>query len=127
MNIRPLLKFGVLSAGQICAVAQREDRSVPRAMNLHQAVELALEHNHVVRISSLKVEEAEHAKEVPRTAYLPVLRNYSVFTHVTDTQFIGIPAVALGVVVGSTIPSSTAVLCHGGKPSRPAAQVWFSR
>jgi outer membrane protein TolC len=49
-------------------------------MNLQKAVELALEHNHDVRISSLKVQEDEHAREVARSAYLPVLRN--------DTSFI---------------------------------------
>jgi outer membrane protein TolC len=114
MNIRPLLIFGVLSAGQICAVAQREDPSVPRTMNLHQAVELALKHNHVVRIASLKVEEDEHAKEVARSAYLPVLRNDSVFAHLTDTQFIAIPAGAFGVVDGSAIPSRSFVINQGG-------------
>ena len=44
-------------------------------MNLQQALGLALEHNHDVRISSLKVEEDEHAKEVARSAYFPVLKN----------------------------------------------------
>jgi outer membrane protein TolC len=114
MNIRLLLIFGVLSAGQICAVAQREDPFVSRTMNLHQALELALQHNHVIRIASLKVEEDEHAKEVARSAYLPVVRNDSVFAHLTDTQFVGIPAGAFGVVGGTTIPSSTLVLNQGG-------------
>ena len=68
MNIRPLLLIGVLSAGQICAVAQQESPSVPRTINLDQAVELALKHNHAVRIASLKIEEKQHAKEVARSA-----------------------------------------------------------
>ena len=63
MNIRPLLLLVALSAGQISAVAQREDPSVPGTMNLNQAVELALKHNHVVRLASLKIEEDEHAKD----------------------------------------------------------------
>jgi outer membrane protein TolC len=113
MIIRPLLLLSVLSAGQICAVAQKEDDPVPRALNLQQAVELALKHNHDVRISSLKVEEEEHAKQVARSAYLPVLKNNSTFAHATDTEFIGIGAGSLGTVGGSALPSKTIVLNQG--------------
>jgi outer membrane protein TolC len=115
MNIRPLLLAVVLSAGQTCAVGQREDPSVPRTVNLQQSVELALKHNHLVRIASLKVEEDEHAKEVARSAYLPVIRNDSLFTHVTDTQLIGIPAGAFGSVGGNPIPASSSIISQGGK------------
>ena len=115
MNIRQLLIFAVLSAGQILALAQREDVSVPRALNLQQAVELALEHNHDVRISSLKVQEEQHAKEVARSAYLPVLRNDSMFVHLTDTQLIAIPAGNFGTVGGTPIPSHTSTISQGGK------------
>jgi len=115
LNIRLLLIFSVLSAGQICAVAQRENSSVPRTMNLRQAVELALEHNHDVRISSLKVEEDEHAKELARSAYLPVLRNDTSFVHVTDTQLIEIPAGSLGSVGSNAIPPRDHILNQGGR------------
>ena len=114
MNFRPLLVFSILSAGQICAVAQKDDLSVPR-MNLQRAVELALEHNHNVRISSLKVEEDEHAKEVARSAYLPVLRNDTSFLHLTDTQLIEIPAGSLGSVGSNPIPSRDHILNQGGR------------
>ena len=113
MSIRPLLIYSVLLAGQICAAAQQPEPSAPRTMSLQQAVDLALKHNHVVRIASFKVEEDQHAKEVARSAYLPVLRNNSAFTHVTDTQFIAIPAGALGVVGGTSIPSAKLVLSQG--------------
>lgn len=113
MSIRPLMIYGVLLAGQICAVAQQPEPSAPRTMNLQQAVDLALKHNHVVRIASFKVEQDQHAKEVARSAYLPVLRNTSGLSHVTDTQFIGIPAGALGVVGGIPIPSNALVLNQG--------------
>ena len=85
--------------------------SVPRTINLHEAVELALKHNHFVRIASLHVEEEQQAKEVARSAYLPVIRNDSAFFHVTDTQFIEIPAGALG----NGVPSQSAVLNQGGR------------
>ena len=113
MNIRPLFVLGVLSAGHIFASGQKEDSSVSRTVNLQQAVVMALEHNHDVRISLLQVEESEHAKQIARSAYLPVLNNHSTFAHATDTQFIGIPAGALGTVGGNTIPSHTLVLNQG--------------
>jgi outer membrane protein TolC len=112
MNIRGLLIFSALSAGQICAVAQ-EESSVPRTMNLQQAVRLALEHNHDVRISSLKVKEDEDAKEVARSAYFPALNNHSTFAHATDSQFIGIPAGALGKVGGTTLPTQALIVNQG--------------
>jgi outer membrane protein TolC len=84
-------------------------------MNLRQAVELALEHNHDVRISSLKVEEDEHAKELARSAYLPVLRNDTSFVHVTDTQLIEIPAGSLGSVGSNAIPPRDHILNQGGR------------
>jgi outer membrane protein TolC len=115
MNFRRLLIVGVLSAGHISAVAQREDPSATRSINLQQAVELALEHNHNVRIASLKVEEDEHAKEVARSAYLPVLRNDSVFTHLTDTQLIEIPSGAFGTVGNTPIPSHTSIINQGAE------------
>ena len=115
MTIRPFLIYSVLLAGQICAVAQQPEPSAPSTINLRQAVDLALKHNHVVRIASFKVEEGQQAKEVARSAYFPVLRNNSAFTHVTDTQFIGIPPGAFGVVSGSAIPSRTLIVNQGGQ------------
>jgi outer membrane protein TolC len=113
MNLRPVLILTVLSAGHLYTVAQREDFSVPRTINLQQAVALALKHNHDVRISSLKVEEDERAKEAARSAYLPAIKNESTFARATDTEFIGIPAGSLGTVGGSALPVQTLVLNQG--------------
>jgi len=97
------------------ALAQQPESNAPHSLNLHQAVELALKHNHVVRIASLHVEEEEHAKEVARSAYLPTIRNDSAFAHATDTQFIGIPAGGLGVVGNSAIPARLLTISQGEK------------
>jgi len=97
------------------ALAQQPESNVPRRLNLHDAVELALRHNHVVRITALHVEEQQHAKEVARSAYLPTIRNDSVFAHATDTQFIAIPAGALGVVDGTAIPGRQFTINQGDK------------
>ena len=97
------------------ALAQQPESNVPRRLNLHEAVELALRHNHGVRIAAFHVEEEQHAKEVARSAYLPTLRNDSMFAHASDTQFIAIPAGGLGVVSGTSIPARQFTINQGDK------------
>jgi outer membrane protein TolC len=86
-----------------------------RRITLDEAVQLALKHNHIVRMAGYKVEEKEHAKDVVHSAYFPVLRNDTNVLEVTDTQFIGIPAGSLGNVDGTAIPASSTVLNQGGR------------
>jgi len=97
------------------ASSQQPESNVPRRLDLHEAVELALKHNHVVRIAALHVEEERHAKEVARSAYLPTIRNDSEFAHATDTEFIGIPAGAFGTVGGNVIPPRQFNINQGDK------------
>ena len=97
------------------ASGQQADSNPQRTITLHEAVEMALKHNHVVRIASFQVEEREHAREVARSAYFPVLRNDSTFIHVTDTQNIEIPAGGLGVVGTNAIPPQPLIINQGGK------------
>src|SRR5262249_17608848 len=115
MNLRPILIAVVLFVGHECVLGQQTNSTAPRAINLHEAVELALKHNHVVRIATLHVEEQQHAKEVARSAYFPTLRNDTSFFHVTDTQFIEIPAGAFGVVGNTALPSKAFVINQGGQ------------
>jgi outer membrane protein TolC len=97
------------------AFAQQPESNVPRRLTLHEAVELALKHNHSVRIAALHVEEEQHAKEVARSAYLPTIRNDSEFAHLTDTEFIGFPAGSLGTVANSAIPPAQVTINQGEK------------
>jgi outer membrane protein TolC len=97
------------------ALAQQPGSNVPRRLNLQEAVELALKHNHSVRVAALHVEEEQHAKEVARSAYMPTIRNDSAFAHATDTQFIGFPAGSLGTVGNSAIPSRSLIISQGEK------------
>lgn len=94
---------------------QKTVSTVPRTINLQEAVELALKHNHNVRIAAFHVDEEQHAKEVERSAYLPKIRNDSEFVHATDTEFIGIPAGGLGVVANSAIPARPLIINQGEK------------
>jgi outer membrane protein TolC len=107
-----LLATGLCLA--VSASAQESPRTAPRHIRLQEAVQLALQHNHLVRIAEYKTEEKQHAKEVARSAYLPTLRNDTSVLNVTDTQFIGISAGSLGVVSGTPIPGRNVILNQGG-------------
>ena len=104
-----------LSMGVALLQGQQTVSTASRTINLHDAVKLALKHNHVVRIAALHVEEEQHAKEVARSAYLPKIRNDSTFGHLTDTQFIAIPAGAFGALGGNTIPPQPFNINQGDK------------
>jgi outer membrane protein TolC len=95
------------------AQGQQSGSTAPRTVILDEAVELALKHNHAVRIAAYHVEEEQHAKEVARSSYLPTLRNDSIFAHLTDTQFIALPMGSLGVVGASAIPSRQFIINQG--------------
>jgi outer membrane protein TolC len=112
-----LVKFLVAGLSFFCglSVARAQDQAAtPRHITLQEAVQLALKHNHVVRIAQLQVEEKQHAKDVAKSAYFPLLRNESRAFHVTDTQFIQIPAGSLGTVAGTPIPERPDILNQGG-------------
>src|SRR5271165_5647447 len=91
------------------------DSAPPRHISLHEAIELALKHNHNVRIAAFKVEEKQHTKEVAKSAYFPTIRNDSNFIHLTDTQLIQIYAGSLGTVAGSPIPAANSIINQGGR------------
>jgi outer membrane protein TolC len=115
VKLRCAFTAAALILGAALVQGQQEGSTTSRTIGLHEAVELALKHNHVVRIAVLHVEEEQHAKEVARSAYLPTIRNDSAFAHATDTQFIGIPAGGLGVVGNSPIPGRLLTLSQGDK------------
>ena len=64
-----LLLAALLLAAHSPSVAQNTGSGTARHLRLDEAVQLALTHNHLVRIASLRVEEEQHAKEVSRSAY----------------------------------------------------------
>ncbi len=115
MNSRSVFLATFLAASSAASLhAQEAKTPAARHLALDEAVQLALKHNHVVRIAGYKVEEKQHAKEVARSAYFPLLRNDSGVLRVTDTQFVGIPTGALGTVDGTPIPGRSVVLNQGG-------------
>jgi len=112
--------------------AQEGKHAEPRHITLEEAVQLALKHNHIVRITAFSVQEKEHAKDIARSAYFPLLRNDSGVVHVTDTQLIGIPAGALGTVSGTPLPDRSIILNQGGHTfitsgtslTQPLSELW---
>jgi len=90
------------------------DNPAARHITLQEAVQLALHHNHVVRVAGFQVEEKHHAKDTARSSYFPTLRNDTSVMTVTDTQFIAIPAGSLGTPANTPVPSRTVVLNQGG-------------
>ena len=90
------------------AGAEETGNTAPsRHMTLQEAVQLALKHNHNIRIAGYTVEEKRQAKAVAKSFYFPSIRNDSSFMHVTDTQLVEINAGSLGLANGTAIPSAT--------------------
>jgi outer membrane protein TolC len=119
----------------ICVVrlgAQEAKPSEPRHITLEEAVQLALKHNHVVRIAAYGVQEKERTRDIARSAYFPLLRNDSNVVHITDTQFIGIPGGALGTIGGTPLPERSIILNQGGRTlitsgtslTQPLSELW---
>ena len=106
--------FGLLFSAMTCAAfAQEREGPAARRITLREAVDLALAHNHVVRLAQLSVDEKEHAKAVAKSGYFPQVRNDTTLVHLTDTQLIEIPAGVLGAGV-TPIPPHNLVLNQGG-------------
>src|SRR5277367_810930 len=109
--IAALLFLGALTFAR----AQQQAATSSRHLTLQEAVQLALKHNHVVRIAGLRVEEMQHAKEKAKSGYFPTIQNESRAFTVTDTQFIQIAAGSLGTVSGTPIPTESETLNQGGR------------
>jgi outer membrane protein TolC len=84
-------------------------------VTLQEAVQLALKHNHNIRIAGYTVEEKRQAKEFAKSSYFPSIRNDSSFVHVTDTQLVQINAGSLGLADGTAIPPVNRILNQGGR------------
>jgi outer membrane protein len=110
-----LLLIALVLSGTLASAGEPAGSVPARRITLHEAVQLALQHNHSVNIAKYKVEEKQHAKEVAKSEYFPTIRNESNFIHVTDTQLLEIAAGGLGVAAGSLIPPVNTILNQGGR------------
>jgi outer membrane protein TolC len=111
-----ILTTGLLFLGSLTFTrAQEQAVTNPRHLTLQEAVQLALKHNHVVRMAGFQVEEKQHAKDVAKSAYFPTIKNDSSVFKLTDTQFIQIAAGSLGTAAGTAIPTTPVTLNQGGR------------
>src|SRR5260370_14821531 len=108
------LRMSTVFSACFAAGQEKGNTGPPRYITLQEAVELALTHNHDIRIAGYTVEEKQHAKEVAKSWYFPSIRNDSSFIHLTDTQLIEFRAGELGVVAGTQIPPVTSIINQGG-------------
>ena len=101
--------------GFAVSVRAQTTESAPRQITLSEAVQVALKHNHTVRIAEFRIEENRDAKQTAKSEYLPTIQNESKFFRLTDTQYVGFPAGSLGTVDGTPIPSAPVTISQGGK------------
>jgi outer membrane protein TolC len=114
MTFRYSIMTLVFSASTSVALAQPPQKPAPRPITLREAVDLALAHNHAVRLAKLSVEEKDRVKEIAKSAYFPQVKNETSVVHLTDTQLIEIPAGGLGGIAGAPIPPQNLILNQGG-------------
>jgi outer membrane protein TolC len=114
MKSRMLIVVALTFLSIVASAQQPDTASAPRRITLQEAVQLALQHNHLVRINQFKVDEQQHVKEAAKSAYFPSIRNESSFIHLTDTQLIEVGAGSLGTVAGSPFPTQSSILNQGG-------------
>jgi outer membrane protein TolC len=110
-----LLLITLVLSGPMAFAGEPGDTALARHITLHEAVQLALQHNHNVHIAQDNAEAKQHATEVSKSKYLPSIRNESTFMHVTDTQLIQLRAGSLGGVAGTPVPPVDAIINQGGK------------
>src|ERR1700686_3231162 len=110
--------FLLVTTALSCSLSWADEKgstASSRRISLREAVQLALKHNHNVRIAGYAVDEKQHAKEAAKGSYFPSIRNDSSFLRVTDTQLIQITPGTLGTVRGTPIPPVSSVLNQGGR------------
>jgi outer membrane protein TolC len=110
-----ILMMAMAVSASLAFADEARDSAASRRITLQEAVQLALKHNHDIRIAGYAVDEKQHAKEATRSSYFPILRNDSAFMRVTDTQLIEINSGSLGVAGGTPIPPVNNILNQGGR------------
>src|SRR5580704_5185769 len=115
MTIRVPLVPILVCVGTAVVFGQERQAPAPRLITLPEALDLASQNNHRVRLARLAVDEKQHARDVARSGYFPVVRADSSFMHVTDTQLVDIPTGSLVAAGSNLIPPSPLIINQGGQ------------
>jgi outer membrane protein TolC len=101
--------LALLTATALCAYVALADETggtaPSRHITLQEAVQLALKHNHNVRIAQYGVDEKQHVKEAAKSSYFPSIRNDTSFMRLTDTQLIQLRQGSLSAPGGTPVPA----------------------
>jgi outer membrane protein TolC len=114
----PSVKRGAAAAVVAACVllsAGREASAEPvkHSVTLHQAVEMALKQNDLLKISRSKVEESDQKIVSARSQYFPLLSNNTKYLALSESQLLTIPAGSLGNIGGSPFPGADANIDQG--------------
>src|SRR6266850_5179189 len=104
MTIRVPIVVILLCVGNVAVFGREHEAAPPRLITLREALDLASQNNHRVRLARLSVDEKQRARDVAKSGYFPVVRADSSVMHVTDTQLVEIPSGSLGIVGTNPIP-----------------------
>jgi multidrug efflux pump subunit AcrB/outer membrane protein TolC len=87
-----------------------------RPITIDEAVHLALKNNSLIKLSTLKIQEAEAKRIQAHANYFPQLSNESTLYNIIEKQRLTLPAGSLGTVppLGS-IPQSPTTIYQGGR------------
>ncbi len=115
MKRKTLTLLAAMALSASLAFADETGSAAPsRQITLQEAVQLALKHNHNVRIAQYGVDEKQHAKEAAKSSYFPSIRNDTSFMRLTDTQLIQIKEGSLSAPGGTPIPPVNNIINQGG-------------
>ena len=104
---------GILAALLVFAPAARAGE---RRITLDEAVALATQGNSVVKLASLKVQEAEAKSAQARSNYFPQVSNESSLYNLMEKQRLAIPQGALGEIPQlGPIPAASTTVYQGGR------------
>jgi outer membrane protein TolC len=84
-----------------------------RKLTLKEAVELAINQNHSLRIARLKIVENEQKKSGERASYFPVIKDLFNASESSGIEHIVIPAGTFGQVQGQLVPGSPVTIPQG--------------
>jgi outer membrane protein TolC len=110
-----ILLMATAVSASLAFADEARDPAASRHITLHEAVQLALQHNHDIRMAGYAVDEKQRAKEAAKSSYFPTLRNDSAFMRVTDTQLLEINSGSLGVAGETPIPPENHIISQGGR------------
>jgi outer membrane protein TolC len=86
MKRKAILLLMATALSSSIVLADETNGSGPsRHITLQEAVQLALKHNHNVRIAGYAVDEKQHAKEAAKGSYFPSIRTIPAAFKVTES------------------------------------------